>query len=102
MNFAFASAVLDPQAHAVLDEFIACLNEVSYEVAGHTSSVGDTTLNQRLSVARAQAVVAYLVGKGLPASRFVGVGFGQTKPIANNDTDEGRAKNRRATLTRLS
>ncbi|MGB2818020.1 MAG: OmpA family protein [Burkholderiaceae bacterium] len=101
VNFAFASAVLDPQAHTVLDEFFACLNEGRFEVAGHTSSVGDITLNQRLSVARAQAVVAYLVGKGLPASRFVGVGLGQTKPIANNDTDEGRAKNRRATLTRL-
>ena len=57
---------------------------------------------QRLSEARAQSVVAYLVGKGLPASRFVAVGFGQNRPIADNATEEGRARNRRATLTRLS
>jgi OOP family OmpA-OmpF porin len=102
VEFPFASAALSTQARATLDQMIGCLNEGRYQVAGHTSSVGDAALNQRLSEARAQSVVAYLVGKGLPASRFVAVGFGQNRPIADNATEEGRARNRRATLTRLS
>jgi outer membrane protein OmpA-like peptidoglycan-associated protein len=102
VEFPFASATLSEQARATLDQMLGCLNEGRYQVAGHTSSVGDAALNQWLSEARAQSVVAYLVGKGLPASRFVAVGFGETKPIADNATDEGRAKNRRATLTRFS
>lgn len=102
VEFPFAGAALTEQARATLDQMLGCLNEGRYQVAGHTSSVGDAALNQRLSEARAQSVVAYLVGKGLPASRFVAVGFGQNRPIADNVTDEGRARNRRATLTRLS
>jgi outer membrane protein OmpA-like peptidoglycan-associated protein len=102
VKFAFASAALSADAQAQLDQAFGCLKEGRYEVAGHTDSVGDAALNQRLSEARAKAVVAYLVGKGFPASRLVAVGFGQAKPIADNATEEGRAKNRRITLTRLS
>jgi outer membrane protein OmpA-like peptidoglycan-associated protein len=102
VEFPFASAALSTQARATLDQMLGCLNEGRYQVAGHTSSVGDAEVNQRLSEARAQSVVAYLVGKGLPASRFVAVGFGQNRPIADNATEEGGAKNRRATLTPLS
>lgn len=101
VKFAFAGAGLDGQARATIDQLLSCLSDGRYQVAGHTSSVGDAKLNQRLSEARAQSVVAYLVGKGLPASRFVAIGFGETQPIADNATDEGRAKNRRATLTLL-
>lgn len=101
VEFAFAGATLDERARATLDRLLNCLSEGRYQVAGHTSSVGDAALNQRLSEARAQSVAAYLVGKGLPASRFVTVGFGEAQPIADNATDEGRAKNRRATLTLL-
>jgi OmpA-OmpF porin, OOP family len=101
VEFPFADAALDELARTRLDQILGCLSEGRYQVAGHTSSVGDAALNQRLSEARAQSVVAYLVGKGLPASRFVAIGFGETQPIADNATDEGRAKNRRATLTLL-
>jgi OOP family OmpA-OmpF porin len=65
------------------------------EVAGHTDSDGDGSTNQALSEKRAQAVVDYLVRAGLPASRFSAVGYGSTKPAAVNDTDEGKARNRR-------
>jgi OmpA-OmpF porin, OOP family len=65
------------------------------EVAGHTDTDGDGATNQALSEKRAQAVVDYLVRAGLPASRFSAVGYGSTKPVAVNDTDEGKAKNRR-------
>jgi OmpA-OmpF porin, OOP family len=65
------------------------------EVAGHTDSDGDGPANQALSERRAQAVVDYLVKAGLPASRFAAIGYGSTQPVAVNDTDEGKARNRR-------
>jgi OOP family OmpA-OmpF porin len=65
------------------------------EVAGHTDTDGDNAANQVLSEKRAQAVVEYLVKAGLPASRFTAVGYGSIQPVAVNDTDEGKARNRR-------
>ena len=65
------------------------------EIAGHTDTDGDDAANQSLSEKRAQAVTDYLVRAGLPASRFTPAGYGSTQPIAGNDTDEGKAQNRR-------
>lgn len=66
------------------------------EVGGHTDNVGDSALNSRLSRKRAEFVREYLIGNGLVASKMSPAnGYGQTKPIAPNDTSEGRAKNRR-------
>ena len=65
-------------------------------MAGHTDTDGENASNQALSERRAQAVVDYLVKAGLPASRFTAAGYGSTKPIATNDSDQGRtAQNRR-------
>jgi OOP family OmpA-OmpF porin len=65
------------------------------EIAGHTDADGDDASNQTLSERRAQAVIDYLVKAGLPADRFTAVGYGSTQPVAANDTDEGKAQNRR-------
>jgi OmpA-OmpF porin, OOP family len=65
------------------------------EVAGHTDTDGDNAANQVLSEKRAQAVVEYLVKAGLPASRFTAIGYGSIQPVAVNDTEEGKARNRR-------
>jgi OmpA-OmpF porin, OOP family len=65
------------------------------EVAGHTDADGDSPANQALSEKRAQSVVDYLVRAGLPASRFAAIGYGSTQPVAANDTDDGKARNRR-------
>jgi OOP family OmpA-OmpF porin len=65
------------------------------EIAGHTDADGDDASNQMLSEKRAQAVADYLVRAGLPADRFTAVGYGSTQPVAANDTDEGKAQNRR-------
>jgi OOP family OmpA-OmpF porin len=65
------------------------------EIAGHTDSDGDQNGNQTLSEKRAQAVADYLARAGLPANRFIAVGFGSTQPIAGNETDDGKAQNRR-------
>jgi OOP family OmpA-OmpF porin len=65
------------------------------EISGHTDNTGDDSINQPLSQARAEAVANLLVRAGVPVSRLSAVGYGATRPIAPNDTEDGRAKNRR-------
>ena len=65
------------------------------EISGHTDNVGDVEVNQRLSESRAKAVRAYLLKKGISGERVRAVGHGESQPIASNDTDEGKQKNRR-------
>ena len=69
------------------------------EIGGHTDSQGDDALNEKLSEARAQAVAEVLGRAGVPADRIVPVGYGAKRPIASNDNEEGRAKNRRIEFT---
>ena len=68
------------------------------EITGHTDNAGDDDSNLILSKKRAEAVKTYLVGKGIDTSRFVILYFGESKPIADNSTAEGRAKNRRVEM----
>jgi outer membrane protein OmpA-like peptidoglycan-associated protein len=65
------------------------------EIGGHTDNVGSDESNLQLSDSRAKSVVEYLVSKGIDASRLTYKGYGETQPIADNESDEGRAKNRR-------
>jgi outer membrane protein OmpA-like peptidoglycan-associated protein len=69
--------------------------ELKIEISGHTDDVGSDTDNQTLSQRRAEAVKAYLVSEGIRSDRIRAVGYGESKPIRSNDTDEGRAQNRR-------
>jgi OOP family OmpA-OmpF porin len=101
VNFETAKAKLTPNAKTILDgvaEQIAKRPELMLEISGHTDSVGKTAYNQNLSERRAQAVVDYLVSKGIDATHLTAVGYGKTQPIDTNDTDEGREKNRRVEL----
>jgi outer membrane protein OmpA-like peptidoglycan-associated protein len=103
INFAFDSSVLTPESKKVLDEDqrISRLKgepNIRVEVAGHTDSVGSQAYNQKLSERRAQAVVDYLVSRGVDPKRLKSVGYGKDKPIASNATDAGRAENRRVEL----
>ena len=66
---------------------------------GHTDSVGSEAYNQKLSLARAESVKTYMVSQGLPAAKVRVEGKGESSPIAPNDTEEGRAKNRRVEIT---
>jgi len=66
---------------------------------GHTDARGSDSYNQRLSERRAEAVKAYMLNQGIPAERVRTEGRGETQPVASNDTDEGRAKNRRVEVT---
>ncbi len=97
-NFDFDKAVLKPEGKARLDDLVGKLKAVNLEVViaiGHTDSIGTKAYNQKLSVRRANAVKAYLVSKGIEANRIYTEGKGETQPIADNKTKEGRAKNRR-------
>lgn len=98
IRFQTARATLDPNSTGLLDHLIETALRcptANIEVAGHTDGDGEDAFNQALSEQRAQAVVDYLVKAGLPASRFTAVGYGSTQPVAGNDTDEGKAQNRR-------
>lgn len=101
VTFDFAKANLKPQFYPALDNVASTLaqyNQTIVEVSGHTDSVGSDAANQTLSVQRANSVGNYLIGKGLVRERFEIVGFGETRPVASNDTDSGRALNRRVEI----
>jgi outer membrane protein OmpA-like peptidoglycan-associated protein len=91
-------AELLPTSRTELDGLIAILNAnptMKIEIRGHTDNVGSDEFNRTLSDNRARSVVAYLVEKGIAAERLAASGYGETLPVAANDTDEGRGLNRR-------
>jgi OOP family OmpA-OmpF porin len=101
VNFEFDSDRLTPASLNILNEAAALLkhhSKVTVEVGGHTDSVGAESYNQRLSDRRAKAVRDYLINQGVAASRLTSKGYGEASPVASNDTDAGRAKNRRTEL----
>jgi OmpA-OmpF porin, OOP family len=90
--------VIDPDSAGLLDRLIETALRcptVNIEIAGHTDSDGEDASNRTLSEKRAQAVIDYLVKAGLPADRLTAAGYGGSQPVASNDTDEGKAQNRR-------
>ncbi|GIV32161.1 MAG: hypothetical protein KatS3mg030_463 [Saprospiraceae bacterium] len=96
--FESGSDKLSDQSRYEIDNIVAALQkypQVRIEVAGHTDNTGDPAENLALSQRRAEAVKAAIVAKGIDASRIVAKGYGDTQPIDTNDTEEGRAKNRR-------
>ena len=102
ITFGFDSSALQPQFRPVLDDLAMTLNEYNQtiiEVAGHTDSVGDAAYNQNLSEQRAATVANYLAGRGVMRDRMITIGAGETRPIASNDTEAGRAQNRRVEIT---
>jgi len=105
VNFEYNSSRLTPRARAILDEVAAELKNypnVKVQVEAHTDSKGSSSYNLWLSKARAQSVIDYLVRQGISARRLIPIGFGETKPIASNATEQGRALNRRVEFKVLS
>jgi OOP family OmpA-OmpF porin len=101
VQFELNSSDLTPDSSASLDKVVAAMNEypnLRIEVQAHTDSMGDAAYNQSLSEKRANSVRDYLIGAGVAADRMEVKGYGETKPIADNDTRDGRAKNRRVEL----
>jgi OOP family OmpA-OmpF porin len=98
IEFALDSAELSPAARRELDRAAGLLesqSSVRVRVEGHTDSSGSEAYNQGLSERRARAVVDYLIGEGIAAGRLEARGFGESQPIADNDSEAGRARNRR-------
>jgi outer membrane protein OmpA-like peptidoglycan-associated protein len=99
--FAFNKSDLTPSAQSQLDALMGKLqgaDVVSIKVIGHTDSVGSDSYNQALSERRASSVAAYLLSQGLAPNKITSEGKGESQPVADNDTEEGRAKNRRVEL----
>ena len=98
VNFDFDKWDIKPESHKGLDQQVTFLKQnmnLIVEIQGHTDNVGDKNYNQALSEKRANAVKDYLIEKGITKDRLSSKGYGMTIPFASNDTEEGRAKNRR-------
>jgi outer membrane protein OmpA-like peptidoglycan-associated protein/tetratricopeptide (TPR) repeat protein len=103
--FEFGKATLKSESFTGLDNIVQLLltNEtLRIEISGHTDNIGALKVNTKLSTERAKAVVDYLVRKGIPVNRLEYKGYAYTQPVAPNDTDDGRAKNRRVEFKVLS
>jgi OOP family OmpA-OmpF porin len=101
VNFEFDSAKLTAGSTASLDGAVQIMkrhSDLKVEIAGHTDSVGNDDYNMGLSKRRAQAVADYLIANGATAANIVVKGYGETDPVADNGTEEGRAANRRVEL----
>ena len=101
LNFETGSTQLTPESRPTLDALVAILKAypaVNVVLEGHTDSTGDPVANKKLSLDRANAVKTIVVASGVADSRVGTAGFGPEKPIASNDTEDGRAKNRRLEL----
>jgi len=97
-RFGIEVSALTPEQKELLDALAELLHDrpdTRIVLRGHTDAVGDSAYNMQLSIERAQSVADYLSGEGIPSSRMTVRGYGETQPIASNDTDAGKAKNRR-------
>lgn len=101
VTFDVASYTLKPEFRATLSQVAQSMNEYPnslIDVYGHTDSTGSDAYNQTLSENRARTVANYLISQGVSAARIRSQGFGETLPVASNDTEEGRMKNRRVEI----
>jgi len=102
IQFDLKSTVLKPQSLIELDKLLQLMTDnptVTIQISGHTDNIGSDADNLKLSTSRAKAVADYLISKGIGAGRLTWKGYGATKPIADNTTEEGRAQNRRTEFT---
>jgi outer membrane protein OmpA-like peptidoglycan-associated protein len=104
ITFDVGKSTIKPESMGEINRIVQLMNEnpdLKFSVEGHTDSTGNAASNQTLSDARSAAVVAKLVELGIAADRLTSAGKGQNSPIADNSTDEGRAKNRRVEFVKL-
>ena len=103
INFDVNKATIRPESKPVVDQVAQMLKEnpaIKVSIEGHTDSTGDPKKNRTLSEDRAKAVQAAIVAQGIDAKRLATAGWGQEKPIADNKTEDGKAKNRRVELVK--
>ena len=105
LYFEYNSSSILKGSYPILDRLYNYLDgqkDAKYEIAGHTDSDGTETDNLTLSNSRAVAVMNYLIEKGISSDRLMAKGYGESAPVSDNDTDEGRAKNRRTEVIKLN
>jgi outer membrane protein OmpA-like peptidoglycan-associated protein len=99
IQFDLNKATIKPESNELLGEIVDVFKENTHikkvSIEGHTDNQGSDAYNQKLSDQRAKSVLDYLVGKGIEAKRLTSKGFGESKPIGNNETEEGKEENRR-------
>jgi OOP family OmpA-OmpF porin len=103
INFDTGKATIRPDSKPIIDQIVQMMKAnggLELSVEGHTDNVGDSKSNQALSENRAKAVAAAIIMQGIEAKRLGTAGYGQDKPVADNSTEEGRAKNRRVELVK--
>ncbi len=103
INFDTGKSIIRDESKQVIDQIVQMLKlnpDLKIGVDGHTDNVGTPASNKTLSEARAKSVVSAIVAQGISADRLSPAGFGQDKPIADNNSEEGRAKNRRVELVK--
>jgi outer membrane protein OmpA-like peptidoglycan-associated protein len=103
IHFATGKAEILPESNPVIDEIVLLLKkrpDLRVGVEGHTDSTGSPAANKTLSDARAKAVAAAVAASGINPNRMEAVGYGQERPVADNRTEEGRAKNRRVEIVK--
>ena len=103
--FDLGKTSLRSESYTELNELVEIMKikeAMQIEIGGHTDNIGDEATNQRISDGRAKSVKSYLVEKGISTNRVNAVGYGESKPIASNDTEEGKQKNRRTEVKILS
>lgn len=104
INFDTGKATIRPDSEKVLTELATLLQtkaEWAILIAGHTDNTGTDSVNEPLSRQRAESVIAWLAAKGIDKSRLVPAGFGSNRPVADNGTEDGKAKNRRVDLVKI-
>src|SRR3954470_10182191 len=105
INFDSGKAIIKEDSRSIIGEMVKLLQDapdLAVEIQGHTDNTGDPGADQVLSEQRATAVKNALTAEGIAASRLTAKGYGLTKPVADNSTEEGRAKNRRVELVKKS
>jgi outer membrane protein OmpA-like peptidoglycan-associated protein len=103
INFDTGKSIIRDESKPVIDQIVQMMNanpELKIGVEGHTDNVGTPVSNKTLSEARAKSVVTAIVSQGIASERLSPAGFGQDKPVADNNTEEGKAKNRRVELVK--
>lgn len=101
VTFATDSAQISPAFQGTLDQVAATISEYQdtrVQVAGHTDNTGSETYNEQLSQRRAQAVADYLASRGVASTRITTIGYGEARPVASNETADGRQQNRRVEI----